>query len=177
MAESLLRHHLEECGVEATVHSAGLVTEDQPASAHAVDVLAGRGLDLSAHRSRRLVADLLQTADLVLVMERAHLREAVLLDPGAFPKIYTLKELVRRGETRGAREADEPLGLWLQRLHAGRRPADHLGASPGDDVADPIGRSRSHYDRTAAELDDLIGRAVDLVWRCDSTVTEPTAAG
>ena len=177
MAESLLRRYLEECGIEATVHSAGLVTEDQPASPHAVDVLKDRGLDLSAHRSRRLVADLLQRADLVLAMERAHLREAVLLDPGAFPKIFTLKELVRRGETLGAREEGEPLGLWLQRLHAGRRPADHLGASTGDDVADPIGRSRSHYGRTAAELDDLISRAVELVFRCDATIIEPTAAG
>ena len=164
MAESLLQHHLSEAGVAARVRSAGLLTEDQPASPPAVDVLAGRGLDLSAHRSRRLVAELIEQADLVLCMERVHLREAVLLSPHAFPRIFTLKELVRRGEVIGRRRADEPLNAWLAAANAGRRATDHLGSSPNDDVADPIGRPKAVYEKTARELDDLVGRLVDLLW-------------
>jgi protein-tyrosine phosphatase len=174
MAESLLGHHLDERGVAARVRSAGLLTQDQPASAPAVDVLAGRGLDLSAHRSQRLVAELIEQSDLVLCMERAHLRESVLLVPDAFPRIFTLKELVRRGEAIGPRRADEPLPDWLAAVHEGRRAADYLGSSQEDDVADPIGRPRSMYEKTAAELDDLVARLVDLLWGEAAPIDAPS---
>lgn len=164
MAEVLLRHHLAERGVEAGVSSAGLLFDDHEASAHAVTVLGDRGIDLSGHRSRRITADLLSSADLLLAMERRHVREAVVVAPAIFPRTFTLKELVRRGEQIGHRAPDEDLSAWLARAGAGRRPAAVLGASPDDDVEDPIGRPIERYDRTAAELDDLTSRLVDLLW-------------
>ncbi|HVW34080.1 MAG TPA: hypothetical protein VHL53_16205, partial [Acidimicrobiia bacterium] len=97
-------------------------------------------------------------------MGRSHVREAVALaGPGVLPRAFTLKELVRRGEARGGRGPDEPLGDWLARLAAGRRPADLLGENPADDVADPVGGPKKDYERTAAELDDLATRLARLL--------------
>src|SRR6476646_1415768 len=72
MAEALLRHRLGDQGVDAHVHSAGLRIVGEPASAHGVDVMADRGLDLTAHRSRTMNRELLEDADLVLGMAREH---------------------------------------------------------------------------------------------------------
>ncbi len=80
-------------------------------------------------------------------MAREHVREAVVLASAAFPKVFTLKELVRRGEAIGPRGADESLADWLARAHAGRTSADLMGNSDADDIADPIGMPRSAYQR------------------------------
>ena len=164
MAEVLLRHRFGDLGLEAQVRSAGLLQSGQPASAHGVDILHGRGLDMTAHRSRSMSRDILSSADLVLGMAREHVREAVVLDPALWRRTFTLKELVRRGEAVGPRGAEEPLADWLERVGQGRRIADLTGSSPADDVADPIGGPRSAYERMAAELDDLIDRLVAVAF-------------
>jgi protein-tyrosine phosphatase len=98
-------------------------------------------------------------------MARDHVRKAVVVDPDVWPRIFTLKEIVRRGERRGGLRKGQPLPEWLAGLHRGRRLADLLGHEPADDVADPVGRSRRAYARTAAELDDLTRRLVVLLGR------------
>jgi protein-tyrosine phosphatase len=162
MAEAILRHRLTELGVDARVASAGLLRSGQPASAHGVDVLRGRGVDMTAHRSRSMSRDILSASDLLLGMAREHVREAVVMDPGVWPRTFTLKELVRRGEATGPRGPGEPLRDWLAWVGQGRRVADLTGSSPQDDVADPIGMPRTAYERLAAELDGLIDRFVAL---------------
>lgn len=164
MAESLLRHRLSGIGVDAKVASAGLLRPDQPASAHGIDILRERGLDMTAHRSRAMTRDLLASCDLVLAMAREHVREAVVLDPSLWARTFTLKELVRRGEAIGPRGHDEAVGDWLARAGLGRRVADLAGSAPADDVADPYGGPRSAYERMAAELDDLLDRLVALLF-------------
>ncbi len=164
MAEGLLRACLEARGVDATVSSTGVSFRDRPASANAVDAMRRRGIDIDPHRSRMLDVDQLTRADLVLCMERTHVREAVILHPPSFPRVFTLKELVRRGEQIGSRGPDEHTEQWLTRAGLGRRPLDHLGASAADDVADPIGLGPDQYEETAAELADLVARLVDLMW-------------
>ena len=53
---------------EATVSSAGIYQGGVPATHHGVDAMADRGLDLSAHQSRQMDADMLHRADLVIAM-------------------------------------------------------------------------------------------------------------
>ena len=164
MAEAFLQHRLQELGVEARVHSAGLLHAGQAAPAYGVDAVGGFGIDTSAHRSRRMTRDMVADADLVVGMAREHVREAVLLCPDAWPKTFTLKELVRRGEQAGPRARGQLLDEWLAKLHAGRRRQDALGSSPEDDVADPIGLGAEDYRRTAAEIEELVVRMVGLIW-------------
>jgi len=164
MAEAMLRRKLADAGVDARVHSAGLFFDGEPASEFGVDVLAERGLDISGHRSRKVTREVIEQADLVIAMAREHVREAVLLCPEAWPRAFTLKELARRGAEVGVR-FDESLPLWLGRVHGGRTRMELLGESHTDDVADPMGSPRDAYVRTAAELDELLDRVVDLAFR------------
>ncbi|HVF33508.1 MAG TPA: hypothetical protein VM933_10785 [Acidimicrobiales bacterium] len=164
MAEGLLRDRLARRGVPATVHSAGLLDDGRPASANGVEVLRGRGIELTGHRSRTLTPDLVTKADLLLGMARLHVREAVVLRPEVWPRSFTLKELVRRGDGIGPRPPGQSVEEWLHRAHAGRSRTDLLGEADGDDIFDPIGSSRSVYEKTAAELSDLIDRLVALLF-------------
>lgn len=159
----MLRDRFRRQGIEARVHSAGLLLDGEPAADFGVQVMGDRGLDISSHRSRRATAQLLADADLVLAMARLHVREAALLNPGVWPRAFTLKELVRRAEA-SPRHRAEPFDLWLSRVHAGRAREELLGESELDDVADPIGAPRQVYERTADELTELVDRLVLLAW-------------
>ena len=164
MAEVLLRQRLADLGVDARVASAGLLQAGNPASGHGVEILRGRGLDMTTHLSRTMSREILSQSDLILGMAREHVREAVVLDPGLWPRTFTLKELVRRGEAAGSRQGGETLEEWLARVGQGRRVADLTGSSPADDIADPIGGPRSAYERLALELDDLVDRLVAVAF-------------
>jgi len=164
MATEILRHRVGERSATVTIASAGLLEPDLPAVEGVRRALAGRGLDAGDHRSRRLDVDLVRGAGLVLGLERQHVREVVVLDPAAWSRAFTLKEIVRRGESAGPRVAGESWPAWLDRVHLGRRRSDLLGSSPEDDVADPMGGALEDYEATADELDDLLSRLVDLAW-------------
>lgn len=166
MAEAILRHRLAAAGVTAQVSSAGLLPGGRPATADGIEVMAARGLDTAGHRSRQIDRALVAAADLVLGMAREHVREAVVLDPAALDRAFTLKELVHLGELHGPRRAGEDLATWLARVagHRDQRRLVGVGHDPAYDVEDPIGRSRRAYDATAAELDDLLARLVTLAF-------------
>jgi protein-tyrosine phosphatase len=164
MAEALLRRRLGEMGVDAQVASAGILSAGQRAHDYGVEVLNTLGVDMASHRSRTIDRALLGPADLILGMAREHVREAAVVAPDVWPRTFTLKELVRRGERIGPRAAGEPLADWLARAAAGRKASELTGSSPDDDVADPIGHPRGVYERLATELDDLLRRLAELVW-------------
>jgi protein-tyrosine phosphatase len=164
LAAAMLRGVLAERATPCEVEAVGLQEPGFPATGETVTVASRRGLDLTDHRSRRLEPALVADADLVLGLERVHVREVVLVAPEAWPRTFTLKELVRRGETIGARNPREPLSAWLARAHQGRQRRDLLGASPLDDVGDPTGSPVGDHEDTARELEDLVGRLVELAW-------------
>ena len=163
MAELMLRTRLTERGVEATVTSTGLMSAGRPVPKESITVMRRAGFDVSRHRSSVLSTAAIAAADLIVALERYHLRESVVLDPTSFGRTFTLKELVRRGEQVGARRQDEPLAEWLGRLSRGREIADLVGIDDADDVADPFGRSVHEYEATRAELAGLIDRLADLL--------------
>jgi protein-tyrosine-phosphatase len=180
MAEALFLHRVATVGEPVHVHSAGLITEGEAATPFGVEVMAGRGLDLSGHISRRLSAELINEADLILGMGRRHVAEVCVLVPEAFGKAFTLKELVRRGEEVGPRKPGQTLADWLADVHWGRTRRDLLGRSSDDDIADPVGKPKPVYERTAVELEGLLDRLVHLVWsRAGEPVPqrEPAARG
>jgi protein-tyrosine-phosphatase len=95
MAEGLLRAALARAGLaDWTVGSAGTWTTDgRPATAEAIAVLASRGIDIRAHRSRRLTEELLRAADLVLCATQSH-AEAIRAEfPGAARRLWLISEL------------------------------------------------------------------------------------
>lgn len=165
MAETILRDRLDARGIDATVHSAGLMEGGFPATRDTLAVLAARGLDASAHRSTRMDGVIVGKADLVLGMTRRHVIEAVVMAPSAWPRTFTLKEAARRGQTVGPRAAGVALGDWLARLHAGRSRSDMLSESPVDDILDPVTEPDAvTYAQARDEIERNVDILVDLIW-------------
>jgi protein-tyrosine phosphatase len=164
IAAALLTMRLRDAGAEAVVESAGLRDAERIMDNGALLALDRYGVDLRRHRSRRLDAAMVSPATLILGLEREHVREAVLIDPSTWPRAFTLKEIVRRGEQIGARADDESIEEWIARLQTGRTQQGLLGADPIDDVADPYGGPPGGYEDAAEEIDDLVTRLVELAW-------------
>jgi len=104
------------------VESAGTwAMPGQPVVAEVQSVLQGRGLDASQHRSRTVHGDMLEQADLVLVME-AHQREALRLEyPEYKERIYLLSEMVGQHF-----DIDDPIGGPLSEYEAAARNLQQL---------------------------------------------------
>ena len=108
MAEAIARRILADAGKEnVVVESAGTNAWDgAPASDEALLVGVERNLDLSGHRSRRLTREMIEAADLVLVMSSEHLARVRELDPTANAYL-----LAGYGSDEGSRHAiSDPFG-------------------------------------------------------------------
>lgn len=132
MAERLLRHMLQRAGVETvSVQSAGAFAIDgMGASAETQRVLHEAGIDCRDHRTRRLTADMIQAADLILAMEQLHAEEIVRWMPSAKAKVQLLK----------------PYGL----------SPEHIEGHPN--IADPIGKPLEVYEVCCAEISEAVER-------------------
>jgi protein-tyrosine-phosphatase len=97
MAEALLWARLarDEARKDWRVGSAGVWTSDgRQASAHAIEEMAQRGIDLRAHRSRNVTRDLMAGVDLVLAMTRQHVEALNVAFPDHVDKVALLSEMV-----------------------------------------------------------------------------------
>lgn len=87
MAEALFRARLP--GVD--VQSAGIGAHDgQPAEPHAVQLMRARGLDIAAHRARRLPTGIAARADLILTMDLAQKRWLEQCQPALRGRVFRL---------------------------------------------------------------------------------------
>lgn len=88
-AEHLLRQALQHSAIQCS--SAGLAAlVDQPLERNALTTLARHGQQPALHRARQLTPKILQENDLVLVMERIHLRDIHQLAPESRGKAFLL---------------------------------------------------------------------------------------
>ncbi len=173
-AALLLRQRLLDAGTAGvTVHSAGTVGADVRPPRPLVQEGYSFGIDLAAHVPRTVDPDMIEAADLVVGLTRAHVRETVVAVPPSFPRTFTLREIVRRGLHAGPRGAAEDLGAWLTRLHDGRLRVDLMGESPDDDVMDPMGGTRDDYRRMLTDVAALTQTLRTLAW---PTATPPAPA-
>ena len=107
MAESLLRkmltENLGEKAAEITVLSAGTgAVAGESASSLAIEVMDREGIDLSKHRAKKLTAELVREADLILTMTLAQKRAVVGLVPMVKGRVFTLREFAE-----GMREIED----------------------------------------------------------------------
>jgi protein-tyrosine phosphatase len=76
MAEGMLKKNLpERLAGKVMISSAGThALHGNMAQPHAIAVMQGFDIDIRSHRARRLSGSLVRSADLILVMEKVHLR-------------------------------------------------------------------------------------------------------
>lgn len=160
MAEVLFRAHAERRGLPCTVRSAGLLTVGEPAATGATTAMAARGVDLTGHRSDVLRPEMIDESDLVLTMERQHLRAAVARRSDAFDRIYTLADLVGRSRRRGGPTDEDHVATWLRRMHQGRSRRAQFDENATDEIADPLGSGAAAFEAAARRLDALISSLI-----------------
>jgi protein-tyrosine phosphatase len=164
MAAALLRSRLAQVGATGfEVESAGFVSEGRAVPPEVVEVMSPSGIDLSAHRSRLLRDELLDRADLILVMTRQHLVDLVVSRPEVWSRSFTLAEILHRAEVVGARHRGEDLPSWTARINAGRARAEILSLPLSDDVPDPIGEPLKDHERLRDLLVERVGRLTALL--------------
>lgn len=140
-----------------------------------MEVAVKWGLDLRAHRSHQVTRAQVEGADLVLTMERAHVRDVALMSESSWPRTFTLPEAIRRAEELGPRAPDESLPVWVGRLHGGRQSADLLLERKSDEVDDPYMCGQERYEAMCSELDQLTDELLELVWPQASAVDSENA--
>jgi protein-tyrosine phosphatase len=156
IGEHLLRQRLLEHGSDVTVVSAGFMESGSPAVDEVVAVMQNKfGIDVSQHRSRRLNTLLLNEVDLVLTMERRHVREIAVMQPAAFGRTFTVREFARRMQ---AAPYSPGLGLngYVALLSTGRSARSFIERDPADEIIDPIGKPYEVFEKTAGELDQVM---------------------
>ena len=155
VSERLLAKHLDAAGVDAVVRSVGTHGGQLGVHADTLAAAAEAGADISDHVSRPLTAAAVRDegADLVIGMTREHLREIVALEPAAWPRTFTLKELGRAVVRVGPAGGD--VAGWVARASEGRKAADLMTPSPDDDLSDPYGRARRYHDAMVRDVDEL----------------------
>ena len=121
MAEGLLKKALRDMErFDAEVISAGVIAVDGgTVSEYSIEAMSEIGIDISGYRTNALTADLIRKADLILVMEKAHLFSVTDLVPEAKDKTFLLREFA----------------------------ADEANPAADSSVPDPIGRPVEYYKR------------------------------
>jgi protein-tyrosine phosphatase len=149
---------------DITVESAGTRGTTSKVPAELQREGAAYGLDLSTHVPRRVDAESIARADLIIGMAREHVREIVLASPSAFTKSFTLREFVRRGRENGQRGYLQPVHEWLRQLGEERRHVELLSDSPADDIPDPMGGNAEEFRTMLMELATLTRTLHSLTW-------------
>ncbi|CAN5662937.1 low molecular weight phosphatase family protein [soil metagenome] len=166
VVERLLRRSLDgavDVDSDAwVVSSAGTADIWPPVDCHTIEAAASVGIDLSDHQRRTLTHDLIGTdgADLILAMTREQLRVVASLDPSAWPRTFTLRELARRAAASAPASENETFAALLHRIAGGRRAADMMRPDASDDITDPYGGSASEHatmvEQVASAVDDIV---------------------
>jgi protein-tyrosine phosphatase len=138
---------------------------------HAATVTAERGADPGGFSSRRVTADLVTGADLVLVATRRERAVCVGLAPAATRRIFTLRQFSRLAAAAG-----------------GHRPVVADGAGPAGPLTDLAGRLSSAVAAAAAargqlqpvppaddDLADPVGQPIEAFRRCADAIESALA--
>jgi protein-tyrosine-phosphatase len=91
MAEYLMRRRLGPSSGWAVVSAGVAALEGMTASRNAIDVLAEQGVDMTGHRSRQLTGDLVDAANVIVVMTASHRDQMRILFRDAREKVFLLR--------------------------------------------------------------------------------------
>ena len=90
MAEAFLKQYL---GAGFEIISAGTMSmTGMPPTQEAIDVMQEEGIDIASYRSKPLSDDIINSAELILVMAEGHRQHIIAKNPKAEEKVHLIKE-------------------------------------------------------------------------------------
>ena len=115
MAKGIFQKILEDKGKkDIELRSAGTAApEGMKPPKEVEEVMRGEGVDISEHRATSLNRDLMDEADLILVMEKHHRSRVLEICPEASQKMFLLKEFSPNPEERFL-DVPDPIGKPLK---------------------------------------------------------------
>lgn len=154
LVEFALRRHSAARSLPWLVSSAGTqAIPDEPPHPHVQRLLSAHGDDVDGWRSKRLTAELLDSAHLVLAATVAHRSQIAMLHPSVLRRTYPVLQfaaLCRR--TPGGLPGLVDGVSWEDRLRTVRAALPHEPRAA--DLMDPIGRSFRFFRRTDRLVED-----------------------
>lgn len=138
MAEAILEDAVDrssELDGKIRVDSAGTFAfEDTEATPYAIEVMEERGLNIEKHRAKQIDKELVEWADIILVMENTHIEQIEAMFPDAGSKMSTL------------------LGFADGK--------DGFASEVGYDLLDPYGDDKEEYEDCAEQIAVAIDKVV-----------------
>ncbi|MGN0468057.1 MAG: ribosomal protein S18-alanine N-acetyltransferase [Acutalibacteraceae bacterium] len=131
MAQYLFQSKADKLGLPVTADSAGLAAyPGDCASENAVRVMAEKGIDMSAHRSKRLSIYMLEESDLIICMSESHkaalpCKEKCVVPPGGVPDPFG-------GDIETYRKCADALEIFIDKLIADLSETTISEMSKGD---------------------------------------------
>lgn len=147
----------------AIVRSLGFGPEDMPSIPDAVDAMQRRGFDTSRHRSRKVSANNVDPADLILTSERDHVVKIAAVSRQAYRQTMTLPEFLSLAELDGSLPG-ESLRDWVASLTASRSARDYLNAGV-DEIIDPTGFAPRAFEKSVVGMEEMCARAAAHIVR------------
>lgn len=169
MAEALTRLGATQRGLSGLeVSSAGTWGHDgAPMEPHALSTLEEYDVDGQAFRARELAAEHVAGADLVLGATREHRAAAVVLQPRAASRTFTLREFARLVTALDLSELPvgdlRERGLVLVRLAASQRSLVRTDRPSDDDLSDPYHAPASQFVRCAGLIEQALRAPLDAL--------------
>jgi protein-tyrosine phosphatase len=172
MAERLARHALTDrlgpAGTPITVVSAGThAPVGEPMHPGASRVLRELGADGDGFRSRRVSAELIAGAGLVLAASRQERGRCVALSPSAMNRTFTIRQIGRlAAELEPRCLADvPPARRWAVLLEELGAVRGRLQPAPAeeDDLADPVAGTADGFRTCAAEIQRALAAVLALI--------------
>ncbi|SDS49993.1 arsenate reductase/protein-tyrosine-phosphatase family protein [Microlunatus soli] len=167
MAEFLLRHRVQQLGLDWTVSSAGtLALPGHQMHPNTARLLRARGMVDPDWRTRRVDTHSLSGSDLVLTATREHRAAVVDTEPGLRDNVYTILQFADR--VNAVRQAGiwDPLRDTSDKLLTALRRSEIPGN--GQDLSDPVGRRYRPFKACARVLD----HANDMIFGQSTQPTE-----
>lgn len=140
--------------------SAGFMDAGRPCSTEIAALLESAGIDASEHRSYRIDQASIDVAELILVMEAAHLHELTAISPDALAKSVPLKEAASILDRSGSEVVS--IEDFLALVNTDRDP--HIYLDKRWDVEDPIGGKARQYRAAVTDIDDLVRSVISRLY-------------
>jgi len=123
------------------------------------------------HRGQQLTVEHVESADLILGMERKHRSEAVKLSPRALRRTFTLRELARIAELvpnedltfKEGGDLVENLKMLVEAAAVNRGLAVPFESPEDDDVVDPYRRSKQTYHESRDQVVAALGKVISYL--------------
>ena len=113
MAEGILRDYLKRNEIKnIEIASAGTMAPAHlPAANYSIMVSVENGIDISSHMTQLINLEIIESSDLIFVMEHSHKKFILKFFPFCKDRVYLLKDF---GENTEGGEIDDPIGYGLE---------------------------------------------------------------